>query len=271
MVKLRPVLVLAVAAACGFLLAATVAAVASTNETVSPRDNCGGFNGHVVWSGPTSPYIQIYGEVWDNRCPGSTSVWLSWDSPAYHNVEAQSATEPQTQGVNYKTGTSEGPENIKVAVCSTNGGWHCGDPVNVSPSGAPPPTVTVTTPGPVVTVPVTVPVPRPAPRPRALRTELTMSWTFDRAITKLRKVKVGRFPVRTRLLVRCAGHGCPRPARAIATGPRGVHRVLRDMEGRRYWAGDRLLISLRAFGWRPERVEIEIRSGQVPKVRLLRS
>ena len=55
MVKLRPTLVMAVAAACGFLLAATVAAVASTNESVSPRDNCGGFNGHVVWSGQLVP------------------------------------------------------------------------------------------------------------------------------------------------------------------------------------------------------------------------
>ena len=271
MVKLRPALVIAVAAACGFLLATTVAAVASTNVSVSPRDDCGGFNGHVVWSGPTSPYIQLYGEVWENTCPGSTSVWLSWDSPAYHNVNVQTAAESQTQGVNYKTGTSVGPEDIKVTVCSTNDGWHCGDPVAVSPTEPAPPTVSSTTPAPVVTVPVTVPVPRPAQRPRALRTKLTISWTWDRAITQLRTVKVGSFPARTRLQVRCVGHSCPRPVMAIAAGSRGVHRLLRNMEGRRYWAGDRLLISLQASGWRPERVEIEIRSDQVPKVRLLRS
>jgi hypothetical protein len=56
-----------------------------------------------------------------------------------------------------------------------------------------------------------------------------------------------------------------------ATGPRGVRRLLRDWEGRRYRAGDSLLISLRASGWRPERAQIEIRSGRVPKIRLLRS
>ena len=183
----------------------------------------------------------------------------------------QTAAESQTQGVNYKTGTSVGPEDIKVTVCSTNDGWHCGDPVAVSPTEPAPPTVSSTTPAPVVTVPVTVPVPRPAQRPRALRTKLTISWTWDRAITQLRTVKVGSFPARTRLQVRCVGHSCPRPVMAIAAGSRGVHRLLRNMEGRRYWAGDRLLISLQASGWRPERVEIEIRSGQVPKVRLLRS
>jgi hypothetical protein len=132
MAKLRSVLI--IAGTCGFLSAATMSAMASTAETVSPRDNCGGFNGHVVWSGPGSPYIQVYGEVWENKCSGSTSVRVSWDSPAYHNVEARSAGEAQTEGVNYETGTSVEPTEIKVAVCSTYGGWHCGDPVDVPPS-----------------------------------------------------------------------------------------------------------------------------------------
>jgi hypothetical protein len=57
-----------IAAACGFLLATTTVAMASTSESVSPRDNCGGFNGHIVSSGATGPYIQLYGEVWENRC-----------------------------------------------------------------------------------------------------------------------------------------------------------------------------------------------------------
>ena len=72
------------------LLAATSAA-ASTDQTVSPRDNCGGFNGHVVVSDGSTPTLQLYGEVWDNTCPGSTSVWLAWQSPGYHNIQVQEA------------------------------------------------------------------------------------------------------------------------------------------------------------------------------------
>ena len=40
------------------LLAATSAA-ASTDQTVSPRDNCGGFNGHVVVSDGSTPTLQL--------------------------------------------------------------------------------------------------------------------------------------------------------------------------------------------------------------------
>jgi hypothetical protein len=98
-----------------------------------------------------------------------------------------------------------------------------------------------------------------------------MSWTWNGAISRLGTVRVGSVPSRTRLLVRCVGHGCPRPTRVTATGAHGVHRLLRAMEGHRYRAGDRLLISLQRSGWRPERAEIDIRSGRVPKVRLLGS
>lgn len=269
MVILRRAAIMAVAAVCGFLLATTMTAAAATNVSVSPRDNCGGFNGHVVWSTGSSPYIQLYGEVWQNRCSsGSTSVWLSWDSPGYHNVQAQAAGASQTHGVNYKTAISAGPENMKVTVCSQYGGWHCGDPVAVS-SGSAPTTGKTTTPAPVLTTPVTVTVPRPPRRPQTLRVELTMSWTYDRAITRLVKVRVGSFPVRTGLRVRCLGRGCPRPTVAAATGRHRVRQLLRGLQGRRYRAGDRLLISFQAPGWAPERVRVKIRSWRIPKVRLL--
>lgn len=273
MTRLRRAAIMIATAGCGFLLATTVIAVASTNVSVSPRDNCGGFNGHVVWSAGSSPYIQLYGEVWQNQCSsGSTSVWLSWDSPGYHNVEAESAAAAQTEGVNYKTATGAGPENMKVTVCSQSGGWHCGDPVAVPvPGGSPPTTGNTTTAAPVVTAPVTVPVPRPPPRRLALRVRLTISWTWDLAITQLRGVTIGSFPRKTRLLVRCLGHGCPRLATEVATGTRRVRRLLRSLRGRRFQSGDRLLISLQAPGWIAERAEIKIRSGKVPKARLLPS
>jgi hypothetical protein len=71
---------------------------------------------------------------------------------------------------------------------------------------------------------VTVPVPQPAPRPRALRVRLAISWTWDRSTTRLRTVKLGSFPGRTRLLVQCRGRGCPRHPRAAASGPRALRR-----------------------------------------------
>lgn len=273
--KLRRPLVLAAALGLGFLLATTLAAGASTDVTVSPRDNCGGFNGHVVWSGGSSPYIQLYGEVWENKCSGTTSVWLAWDSPSYHNINVKAAPESQTVGVNYKTGTSATPQNMKVTVCSSSGSWHCGTPVAVPTTGSGTGSTTTTTappppPTPVATTPVPTPVPQPAPTPRALRIKLTLSWTWNRAVTHLRKAAIGSFPSKTSLVVRCSGHGCPRPARVTATGRGRIRRLLHRLRGRGYRAGDKLLISLAAPGWRSERAQIAIRWGRLPKARLLR-
>ena len=120
------------------LLAATSAA-ASSDQTVSPRDNCGGFNGHVVVSDGSTPTLQLYGEVWDNTCPGSTSVWLAWQSPGYHNIQVQAADESATAGVNYTTVALQlRPVDIQVTACSTYGGWRCGTPVSVPDASAGP-------------------------------------------------------------------------------------------------------------------------------------
>jgi hypothetical protein len=161
------------------------------------------------------------------------------------------------------------------------GTYHKGSGGSISPKAPPPvtcpapvppaPPTTVTTPGPVVTVPVTTPVPTPAPKPRALRVRLAISWTWDKATTRLRKARVGSFPGRTELLVQCKGRGCPRRSRRSAHGPRGLHVLLRRLAGNRYRAGDRLLISIQAPGWRSERAEIDFRWGREPRVRLLRT
>jgi len=270
-----------VAAVIGVVLAVTAAAVAASSVTVSPRDDCGGFNGYVVW---TSSYIQLYGEVWDTRCPGTSSVWLSWYSPSYNNVNAETVAEPKTTGVNFKTDTPQTPTDIKVAVCSTSGGWHCGTPVAVS-EGSPtttttsPTTPTTTSPtttsptgttpapsSPVVTTPMTTPVPEPAPSPRELRVKLSIGWTWNRAQTWLRRVTVASLPGTTELSLRCEGRGCPRPRRDFAGGSKAVHRLLRRIVGRRYRAGDRLLLTLTAPGWLSERAQIRFRWGQLPGV-----
>jgi hypothetical protein len=261
----------------GFLLAMTLAAMASTNVTVSPRDNCGGFNGHVVWEGGSSPYIQLYGEVWDTSCPGSTSVWLAWDSPSYHNIQANSANEPDTEGVNYETGTSTTPTDVKVTVCSTNGGWHCGTPVSVPTVSTPPPTSppptpspTPTSPEPVVTTPTSTSIPEPT-TPHELAVSLQMSWTWNAATTRLHGTKLGRLPGRTQIFVQCRGKGCPGKHNVSADGAGNVRRLLRRLHGRRYHAGDRVLIILKAPGYLPERALVKIRDGRLPRVTLLPS
>ncbi len=262
-----------VAAVIGVLLAVTTGAVAASSATVSPRDNCGGFNGHVVWTGS---YIQLYGEVWDTSCSGSSSVWISWYGPGYNNVNAETVAEPKTTGVNFKTDTPQTPTDIMVTVCSTSGGWHCGTPDAVS-QGSPPttttsptttsPTTTAPPPSlPVVSTPVTTPLPQPASGPRELRVKLAIGWTWDRARTWLRRVKVASLPGTTKLSLRCEGRGCPRPRRDFANGSKAVHRLLRRIVGRRYRAGDRLLLTLAAPGWLSERAQIRFRWGRLPGI-----
>jgi hypothetical protein len=270
-VKTRGLIALG-ALACGFFLAATFAASAATNVTVSPRDNCGGFNGHVVWQDGSGAYIQLYGEVWDTSCSGSTSVWLAWDSPSYHNVNAESANEPNTEGVNYKTSISADATNIKVTVCSTNGGWHCGTPVSV-PTGStgtspttPPPTPT--SPPPVDTTPASTSVPPPT-TPHELAVKLQISWTWNATTTRLHGTRLGSLPGRAQIFVQCRGHGCPGKRNLSADGARNVRRLLRRLHGKRYRAGDRVLIILKAPGYLPERALVKIRDGRLPLVTLL--
>jgi hypothetical protein len=258
------------AAALGLLAGTAVAS--PTSVTVSPRDNCGGFNGHVVWQDGSGSYVQVYGEVWDVHCPGgSTSLWLSWDDSQHHNVNAKAATNPNTVGVNYKTPTPTSPQDVKVTVCSTSGGWHCGTPVDVGTSAGSGPTGAAPPPAnrPPVTVPVPTPVPQPTPQPKRLRVKLAISWTWVGGATWLHRITVGTFPRRTHLSIRCRGRGCPRGRVATATGPRRVRRLLHELHGRRYRAGDTLVITLSAPGWRPERAQIKIRRGRLPRVRLL--
>lgn len=135
---------------------------------------------------------------------------------------------------------------------------------------SPPPVVT-TPPPPVTTVPVTTPIPTPKPAPHRLRIKLAISWTWDRAITWLQKVKIGTFPGRTQIALECKGHGCPRHRKATATGIRHLRHLLRRLRGHRYRSGDRLLITLEAPGYLPERAEVTFRYGRLPEVRLLRS
>jgi hypothetical protein len=266
----------ALAVLAGALLTLTGAASASSSATVSPRDNCGGFNGHVDWS---SSSIRLYGQVWDVNCSGGTTeVWLSWNGSVHNNLEAGSAVDPHTEGVNFTRSTNQTPTDIGVTVCSTKGGWHCGAGVSVSTGSGPTTTTTTTvtttsvppTTTTVVTVPVPTPVPQPTKRSRVLDARLALRWTWNVGHTWLEREKLGRVPARTGITVRCVGAGCPRPLRSAAHGERRVRRVLHGLLGHRYRTGDRLLLTLTAPGWKPERVQVTIRTSHKPGIRLLR-
>ena len=168
---------------------------------------------------------------------------------------------------------------------ATGGSMASGAPPAVtcpSPTTSRPTTPTTTTaptppPVPVSPAPVTTPVPTPPPAPvrapasRPLRIRMAISWTWDRAVTRVRHVRVGSAPGTVRLTLSCRGRGCPRRrTRTRATGLRRLHRMLAGLAGRRYRAGEELLLTLTASGWAPERVSIRFRWGQVPQIRLLR-
>lgn len=122
--------------------------------------------------------------------------------------------------------------------------------------------------GPVVTKPVTTIIPLSGKR-RSLRVKLWLSWTWSHRTTWLRKVRVGRFPGRTRLSVGCRGRGCPRHFAATAIGGARLHRLVRRLSGKRFRAGDVLSIALTAPGYRSERAQIVIRDGRLPRTKSL--
>jgi hypothetical protein len=128
---------------------------------------------------------------------------------------------------------------------------------------------TVVRPAPSVeSTPIPTPLPRPTAR-HALHVKVVLTWTWSYRVTRLYKTWIGSFPGHMRLTLRCLGRGCPRVAMASAVGARRVRRMLRDWEGRRFRAGDRLLVTLTAPGYLPERAAVLIRFGQKPHVRLV--
>ncbi len=140
--------------------------------------------------------------------------------------------------------------------------------VTYQPPPPPPPTTTTTTPtptGPVVTTPVATPLPV-SQRARALRIKVLLSWTWNGAAIRLRKVKVGSMPGDTKLTMGCEGGGCPRHSASKVSGARKVRRALLRMAGRRYRAGDVLTVKLTAAGYRQEHARIFFRNGKQPLV-----
>jgi hypothetical protein len=202
--------------------------------------------GHALWSSATNghpgAHLEMLGD--GNVDIIATNGSVLWRSSTYHKG----------------SGVSLAPRAPAAVTC----------PAPAPPAPPVTTTTTTTTVAPVVTVPVPTPIPTPKTR-RALRVKLTISWTWNRATTRVHKVKVGHFPFRTKLEVQCQGRGCPRHhGKDIAKGIRGVHHLLHALVGRRYRAGNKLILTLRAPGYRQERAELVIRWGHKPNVKLLR-
>jgi hypothetical protein len=111
------------------------------------------------------------------------------------------------------------------------------------------------------------PVPRGHGHRRRLRVRLRLKWAWNGGHSELVWLKVGRHPRSVSVNVMCQGRGCPLPA--LSATSRKLPRLLVALDGRVYRAGDRVVITLTARGYGRERVEVAIRDGRIPRVRLV--
>jgi hypothetical protein len=141
-------------------------------------------------------------------------------------------------------------------------------PVTSCPPPAPPPPPQSPSPKPVVTTPVSTTIqPTSEPvAPHELAVKVTISWTWNHAVTRLHGTRIGSFPGQSQIFVQCRGRGCPAKRDISAHGARNVRRLLHHLKGRRFRAGDTLLIILKAPGYLPERALVKIRNGRLPKI-----
>jgi len=145
-------------------------------------------------------------------------------------------------------------------------------PVRPPPVAAPGPTplpsptpVPVSTP--VQSVPVVVAVPKPHGR-RHVKVRIRLSWTWNHRHTRLHWIRFGHMPKRATISVRCVGRGCSGPL-AMSARAGTVNGLVRVLDGQRYRAGDRVFITISVRGRAPERVEVLIRNGAIPRARLI--
>jgi hypothetical protein len=100
-------------------------ALGSPNATVSPRVQCGGFNGHIAWSGWIgSPYIHVWGIVWSS-CKSFTTLKVTYSEGTGGGTQEAGVTfgfERDSEGVNYNVeGLGGAPVGyISIRVCSTH-------------------------------------------------------------------------------------------------------------------------------------------------------
>jgi len=128
---------------------------------------------------------------------------------------------------------------------------------------------------PVISTPVTVTVPTPRSpvkrrehrARRQLKVKITASWTWSYSRSRLGHLRFGRLPRGAQVTTTCRGHDCP--LRAVQAGRGALGRLLAFVDGLVYVAGDRIYITVSAPGYRPERAELLVRSGEIPTAKLI--
>jgi hypothetical protein len=117
---------------------------------------------------------------------------------------------------------------------------------------------------------ITTSNPQTTPRPRrGVQARFVISWDWAARTTLLRSIGARRLPRSARVSVRCLGPRCPRLRVRSASG-RHVQRLLHALGGRRFRAGDRILLTVRQRHRRAERIVLLIRRGRIPRARLRR-
>jgi len=110
------------------LRGATSATPAISEKAVSPRVDCGGFNGHIAWD---YQGIHVWGELWDS-CGSTAYLYVSYKDPYGENFQIGNVSNHGTVGIDWQSDqTGTAPGYISVTVCSTHIKWHCGTPQQV--------------------------------------------------------------------------------------------------------------------------------------------
>jgi hypothetical protein len=99
-------------------------------------------------------------------------------------------------------------------------------------------------------------------RPRSLHIKVRFRWDWNGPITRLSRVHVAKFPRHATLTLECRGRGCP--GYTISAEGKDALRLLKSLVGHRYHAGYRLVITITAPGFRPERGVAVFRNGEKP-------
>jgi len=117
----------------------------------------------------------------------------------------------------------------------------------------------------------TAPAPVVTPKPRpglAVKAQFELSWRWQGMRTTLLRITAERLPRRGTMSVVCSGRGCPK-LRPHSVRTARAAKLMDELDGKRFTAGDRLQITVTARGLRPERIRETIRDGQLPSARLL--
>jgi hypothetical protein len=107
----------------------------------------------------------------------------------------------------------------------------------------------------------------PKPRKGHVHVRIMISWRWAGAHTRLRRLRLMRFPGRhATIVLTCSGRGCPRRSWSARSGH--LNR-LKKLEGATFRAGDRISIVIAQPGLVSERADIRIRNNREPTAALL--